>query len=191
MTAGFSAAPPLSRLSLLLLFALAACSPQQAVVTVANEASGAIVLTAEAEATRTRIEAVAQSGDYRGLAKLADENPNFRSNEAGWASADYWYLKLRAGDDPTSQLRKLLAERPGMIGPPGGRVFVWPYVAAVRPGDVTNSVAHDMDRLAGAGEGARVRAGSVYGGYSFGVGEDGRWLWFISGEEVAGVAKPR
>jgi hypothetical protein len=141
------------------------------------------LLTSQAEAIVERLKAVADGGDWRDMVRLASANVDFHSNDAGWSHASYWYLKLRTGDWPTRQMGRILAYRHGVKQTPDGRVFVWPYMAALAPGEINAAAAHDMDELAGEGEAERVRAGGRWSGYSLGVREDGTWLWFASGSD--------
>jgi hypothetical protein len=131
--------------------------------------------------TIDRLNAIAASGSYREMAAFADQTPDFRSNAAGWSHKDFWYLKLRAGDWPMAQMQKVLAFRPAEISSPEGRVLVWPYMAALHADAIDASAARDIDALAGRGEAEAMRAGAPWPGYSLGVRDDGRWLFFVEG----------
>lgn len=166
--------------------ALAACAPPQEARFASTPVPASAMpdparLTPAAEATLARLRQAAASGDYREMATLASLNPDFRSNDAGWTHSAWWYLKLRTGDWPTRHLERVLAYRHGVRHTPDGRVFVWPYMAALEPGDITPAAARDMDELAGVGEARRMKAGDRWSGYSLGVREDGTWLWFSAG----------
>lgn len=128
-----------------------------------------------------RLKDIAARGDYRGLARLADQQPAFRSNDGGMANRDYWRLKVSAGDDPTRQLARLLAGPPAVVDGVEGRSYVWPALSVLKPADVTPAIARRIDDLLGAGQGAAFRDGAPWSGYSLAIGADGAWLWFVAG----------
>lgn len=147
-------------------------------------------LPLEVEETVRRLMAVAQDGSYRDMAKLADQTPGFRSNTAGMSHSEYWYLKLRAGDWPMAQMQKVLRYRPAVIDAAdarnsgdgeGGRVFVWPWMATLSPGEITLAAEREIDAMLGEGHGDAMRRGGLWQGYMLGVEEDGDWLFFVSG----------
>lgn len=132
-------------------------------------------------ATVARLREVAATGSYRDLARLASETPNFRSNAAGMTHQDYWYLKLRTGDWPMAQVERVLAYRFGTKQTANGKVYVWPWLAALAPDEITPAAARDIDRLLGAGQAEALRKGEIWPGYVLGIAEDGTWLYFVSG----------
>ena len=138
-------------------------------------------LPAPVRALVDQLKDMAGRGDYRGLAKLAAAQPDFRSNDGGMTPRDYWRLKVSAGDDPSKQLVQLLREPPAIVDGVAGRSYVWPALATLRPADVTPTIAGQIDRLLGAGQGASFQRGAPWSGYSLAIREDGAWLWFTAG----------
>lgn len=132
-------------------------------------------------ATVAQLREIGANGSYRDMAKLADQTPRFRSNNAEMSHRDYWYLKMRAGDWPMAQMERLLgfphAVRPGE----GGNIYIWPRLATVPPDDITPAVAREIDRMLGEGQAEAIRNGEVWPGYVLGIAEDGTWLYFVSG----------
>ena len=138
-------------------------------------------LPAPVRALVDQLKDMAGRGDYRALAKLAAAQPGFRSNDGGMTPRDYWRLKVSAGDDPTKQLVQLLKEPPAIVDGVGGRSYVWPALATLRPDEVTPAIAGQIDRHLGAGQGVAFQRGAPWSGYSLAIGEDGAWLWFTAG----------
>jgi len=132
-------------------------------------------------ATVARLREVAATGSYRDLARLAEETPGFRSNAAGMSHQDYWYLKLRTGDWPMAQVERVLSYRHGVTGTARGKVYVWPWLAALKPEAITPAAAREIDRLLGEGQADTLRRGEIWPGYVLGIAEDGTWLYFVSG----------
>ncbi len=135
---------------------------------------------AVAETVR-KLREIAESGTYRDMAKLADATPGFRSNNARMSHRDYWYLKMRAGDWPMAQAGKLLDYRYAVAETPGGKVFIWPWTATLKPSAITPAAERDIALLLGDGQVEALRRGGVWPGYVLGIAEDGAWLYFISG----------
>ena len=132
-------------------------------------------------ATVARLRDVAATGSYRDLARMAAETPDFRSNAAGMTHQEYWYLKLRTGDWPMAQVERVLAYRSGVTQTARGKVYVWPWLAALSPDEITPAAAREIDRLLGEGQADALRKGEVWPGYVLGIAEDGTWLYFVSG----------
>lgn len=164
---------------------LAACDPPPEPVGVAaSEAETSSVNTplprAVAETVETLLK-LAEEGGYRDMAKLADQTPGFRSNNAGMSHKDYWYLKLRAGDWPMAHMQKVLEQDHAVVEAAGGRVYIWPALALVPLDQITPARAREIDALLGPGQADAVRAGTPWPGYVLGIAEDGTWLYFVSG----------
>ncbi len=128
-----------------------------------------------------KLREIAASGTYRDMARLANLTPGFRSNNAGMTHQEYWYLKMRAGDWPMAQAEKLLSYRFAIADSPIGKVYIWPWMARLKPEEITPAAARDIDRLLGPGQADLLRAGKPWPGYVLGVAEDGTWLYFVSG----------
>jgi hypothetical protein len=163
----------------------AACDPPKA----SAPAGAAVVepppardpLPAPVAATVRRLEDIAKQGTVRDMAHLADAVPGFRSNNAGMSHGEYWNLKMRAGDWPMAQVGKVLSHRFTVQDSAQGKIYIWPWLALLRPGEITTPVEREIDKLLGSGEAARLREGAVWPGYVLGIREDGVWLYFISG----------
>jgi hypothetical protein len=132
-------------------------------------------------ATVAELQRIAREGSYRDLAKLADQTPDFRSNNAGMTHTEYWYLKMRAGDWPMAQAAKLLTYKFTVAPSDQGKVYIWPYMAMLKPEEITHAAAQEIDGLLGEGQAASLRTGAIWPGYVLGIREDGRWLYFVSG----------
>lgn len=132
-------------------------------------------------ATVQKLREIAQSGTYRDMAALADATPGFRSNNARMSHRDYWYLKMRAGDWPMAQAEKLLGYRYTVADTSNGKVFIWPWMATLKPSAITPAAERDITQLLGEGQAEALRRGGIWPGYVLGIAEDGTWLYFISG----------
>lgn len=132
-------------------------------------------------ATVSKLREIAATGSYRDLARLANATPGFRSNNGGMTHQEYWYLKLRTGDWPMAQVEKLLSYQYAVADSPIGKVYIWPWMARLKPDEITPAASRDIDRLLGAGEAEHIRQGKQWPGYVLGIAEDGTWLYFVSG----------
>ena len=94
---------------------------------------------------------------------------------------EYWYLKLRTGDWPMAQVERVLSYRHGVTETARGKVYVWPWFAALKPEAITPVAAREIDRLLGKGQAETLRRGEIWPGYVLGIAEDGTWLYFVSG----------
>jgi hypothetical protein len=135
---------------------------------------------AVAETVR-KLKQIAASGTYRDMAALADATPGFRSNNANMTHKDYWYLKMRSGDWPMAQADKLLGYRYAVADTSMGKVYIWPWMARLKPEQITPVAERDISRLLGEGQAEVLRRGGVWPGYVLGIAEDGTWLYFVSG----------
>jgi hypothetical protein len=133
------------------------------------------------EATVDRLNALAEEGDYRKLAAFANETEGFRSNTGGMTHSEYWYLKMRTGDVPMQQVKKLLSLNHVVRESSQGRIFIWPALALVEADAITPAQAREIDALLGPGQAETIRNGGVWPGYVLGIREDGKWLYFVSG----------
>jgi hypothetical protein len=140
-------------------------------------------LPASVSATVKLLKQVGAEGSYREMARLAEATPSFRSNNAGMSHAEYWNLKTRTGDWPGAQMLKLFGYRHAVADSPQGRVYIWPYMAVLKPAEITGADAREIDRLLGRGQADALRAGGIWPGYVLGIREDGLWLYFVSGSD--------
>lgn len=132
-------------------------------------------------ATVQRLRQIADNGGYRDLARLAEQAPDFRSNAAGLDHAEYWNLKMRTGDFPMVHIEKLLSYPFTVEESSQGRIYIWPWMAMLKPGEINGAAARDIDRLLGPGQVEALRGGAIWPGYVLGIREDGLWLYFVSG----------
>jgi hypothetical protein len=133
--------------------------------------------------TVAELERIAREGTYRDLAKLAEQTPDFRSNNAGMTHSEYWHLKMRTGDWPMAQAAKLLTYKFTVQPSDQGKIYIWPWMAMLKPEEITPAAALEIDRLLGKGQAALLRTGAIWPGYVLGIREDGRWLYFVSGSD--------
>ena len=96
-----------------------------------------------------KLKQIAASGTYRDMAALADATPGFRSNNANMTHKDYWYLKMRSGDWPMAQADKLLGYRYAVADTSVGKVYIWPWMARLKPEQITPVAERDISRLLG------------------------------------------
>lgn len=132
-------------------------------------------------ATVQQLREIAATGSYRDMARLADATPGFRSNNGGMSHQDYWYLKMRAGDWPMAQAEKLLTYRYTVANSDRGKIYIWPWMATLKPAEITPAAERDIAKLLGEGQAQVLRRGGVWPGYVLGIAEDGTWLYFVSG----------
>jgi hypothetical protein len=165
--------------------ALTACdapkSSEPSGAAVVSEATRQDPLPAPVAATVRQLQGIAKSGGVHDLAKLADATADFRSNNAGLSHLEYWNLKLRTGDWPMAQIDKLLAYRFTVADSTQGKVYIWPWMALLKPSEITPGAAREIDKLLGPGSADLLRKGAVWPGYVLGIREDGLWLYFLSG----------
>jgi len=133
------------------------------------------------EQTVEKLREIGAHGSYRDMARLADKTQGFRSNSGSMSHKDYWYLKMRAGDWPMAQVEKLLGYAYTVADTEHGKVFVWPWVAALKPYEITPAAERDIATLLGEGQAEALRRGRPWPGYVLGIAEDGTWLYFVSG----------
>ena len=138
-------------------------------------------LPPQVAATVQQLHEIAGAGSYRDLARLAERAPDFRSNNAGLSHADYWSLKMRTGDFPMAHIEKLLSYRYTIEPSSQGKIYIWPWMATLKPEEITPEAERDIDRLLGRGQAEALRGGAIWPGYVLGIREDGLWLYFLSG----------
>ena len=62
-----------------------------------------------------------------------------------------------------------------------GKVYIWPWMATLKPDEITPAAERDIAKLLGEGQAQVLRRGGVWPGYVLGIAEDGTWLYFVSG----------
>ena len=80
-----------------------------------------------------------------------------------------------------SQVGKLLSYRFTVADSDQGKIYIWPWMAMLKPDEITPAAAREIDRLLGAGQADALRGGAIWPGYVLGIREDGQWLYFVSG----------
>ncbi len=80
-----------------------------------------------------------------------------------------------------AQAEKLLTYRHTVADTGEGRVYIWPWMAVLKPTEITPAAERDIARLLGEGQSDAIRRGAPWPGYVLGIAEDGAWLYFISG----------
>jgi len=146
-------------------------------------------LSDEAAALRADILRHAERGALRSLARLADQQEGFVSNLGGQDHFQFWDLLRRTGVDPNRLLRELFAEPPGARTVDGETWFIWPDLAArdardLIPEKLTFVERRRLRELIGEDGIASIRAGEGYPGMRTAITADGRWVYFVLGQEA-------
>lgn len=150
-----------------------------------------IEINAEASTTQAKLLAHAERGSLRGLAEIAARNSLFLSNTGGQDHLQFWDLLRRTGVDPNRHLRELFDLPPGRRTVDGVDWYVWPDLAARDAGDLLPEklTFEERKRLLdyiGDDGIARLRAGEGYPGMRTAIAEDGRWIYFVLGQDGEG-----
>lgn len=182
------------------LLALAACSQAEPEVVVplppvqddrfteAPEAPAPIEINKAAARTRDELLKHATRGSLRGLAEVANRNPDFKSNLGGQSHDRFWDLLRRTGVDPNRKLRELFEQPAGLREIDGERWYVWPDLAAKDAADLIPEKLDFQERrrleeLIGEDGIARIRAGEGYPGIRTAISEEGTWIYFVLGQD--------
>lgn len=147
-----------------------------------------VIIPDAVAATRDEILTYAQRGSLSGLSRLARANRDFVSNFGGEPHREYWDLMRRIGIDPNLKIRALLALPAGVREVDGEKWYVWPDLAAKGPADLIPEKLSFRDRkrlrdLVGDDGIAAIRAGEGYPGMRTAISEDGRWIYFVLGQD--------
>ncbi|WP_213270745.1 hypothetical protein [Hyphomonas sp.] len=185
----------------LLMGALAACSQaERGVVPVAGppappqsltrppQPPEAVELTEDAEKMKAAILREAERGALRSLGRLASQQEGFISNIGGQDHYEFWDLLRRTGVDPNRKIRDLFEGPPGKREIDGETWFVWPDIAAKDARDLIPEKLTFLERrrlreLVGEDGIARIRAGEGYPGMRTAISADGRWVYFVLGQD--------
>nr|WP_321509372.1 hypothetical protein [uncultured Hyphomonas sp.] len=140
-------------------------------------------------ATRDEMLGYAKRGSLSGLSRLAGRNEGFVSNLGGQDHRAYWDLMRRIGVDPNRQLRALMELPVGVREVDGVKWYVWPDLAAKNAEDLIPEKLSFRDRkrlqdLVGEDGIAEIRAGKGYPGMRTAITEDGRWVYFVLGQDA-------
>jgi len=157
-------------------------------LTQAPHAPQPVVLTPAAEATREELLTYARAGSLSRLSRAAAENEGFVSNLGGTPHRQFWDLMRRTGADPNLKLRALFETSPGIREIDGEIWFVWPALAARDPADLIPENLSFQERrrlqeLIGEDGIERLRAGEGYPGMRTAIAGDGRWVYFVLGQD--------
>ncbi|MBY9066463.1 hypothetical protein K1X12_06110 [Hyphomonas sp. WL0036] len=185
----------------LLLGTLAACSQAEPEVVVpigppvpsesltqAPQVPEPVELSTEAADMKAEILRHAERGALRSLARLADKQEGFISNVGGQDHYEFWDLLRRTGVDPNRKIRELFLEPPGEREVDGEIWFVWPDLAAkdsrdLIPEKLTFVERRRLRELIGEDGIARIRAGEGYPGMRAAISANGRWIYFVLGQD--------
>ncbi len=130
----------------------------------------------------------AKAGSLSGLARMADANPDFVSNFGGTPHKQFWDLLRRTGIDPNLKLRNLFELPAGVRVVDGVTWYVWPDLAARDSQQLIPEKLSFQDRkrladLIGEDGISRIREGEGYPGMRTAIAEDGRWVYFVLGQD--------
>lgn len=147
-----------------------------------------VVIPDAVAATRDEILKHATKGSLSGLSRFANANAGFVSNFGGQDHRAYWDLMRRIGVDPNLKLRTLMDYEVGVREVDGMTWYVWPDLAAKNAEDLIPEKLSFRDRkrlrdLIGEEGIAEIRAGEGYPGMRTAIAEDGRWVYFVLGQD--------
>ena len=174
---------------------LAACTPAEdgpvyppESLSQTPQAPDPVTIPEAVSATREAILTYANKGSLSGLSRFAGANAGFVSNLGDSPHRDYWELMRRIGVDPNLKLRALLELPVGVRDVDGVKWYVWPDLAARNSADLIPEKLSFRDRkrlrdLVGDDGIAEIRSGKGYPGMRTAIAEDGRWVYFILGQE--------
>ena len=148
----------------------------------------AVELTDDAEKMKAAILREAERGALRSLGRLASQQEGFISNIGGQDHYEFWDLLRRTGVDPNRKIRDLFEGPPGKRDIDGETWFVWPDIAAKDARDLIPEKLTFLERrrlreLVGEDGIARIRAGEGYPGMRTAISADGRWVYFVLGQD--------
>lgn len=147
-----------------------------------------VELTDEAARMKASILREAERGALRSLGRLASQQEGFVSNVGGQDHYEFWDLLRRTGVDPNRKIRELFEGPPGKREVDGETWFVWPDIAAKEARDLIPEKLTFVERrrlreLVGEDGIARIRAGEGYPGMRTAISADGRWVYFVLGQD--------
>jgi hypothetical protein len=147
-----------------------------------------VELTEDAEKMKAAILREAERGALRSLGRLASQQEGFISNIGGQDHYEFWDLLRRTGVDPNRKIRDLFEGPPGKREIDGEVWFVWPDIAAKDARDLIPEKLTFLERrrlreLIGEDGIARIRAGEGYPGMRTAISADGRWVYFVLGQD--------
>lgn len=147
-----------------------------------------VELTEDAERMKAAILREAERGALRSLGRLASQQEGFISNIGGQDHYEFWDLLRRTGIDPNRKIRDLFEGPPGKREIDGETWFVWPDIAAkdardLIPEKLTFVERRRLRELIGEDGIARIRAGEGYPGMRTAISADGRWVYFVLGQD--------
>ena len=125
-------------------------------------------------ATQDEMLKYARRGSLSGLSRMARE---------------YWDLMRRIGVDPNRKLRALMDLPVGVREVDGVKWYVWPDLAAKPAADLIPEKLSFRDRkrlqdLVGDDGIEKIRAGKGYPGMRTAITENGRWVYFVLGQDA-------
>ncbi len=130
--------------------------------------------------TRERILRAAEAHDYEALRRLIGTHPiryTFGPEIAGGPIA-FWKRAEARGDKPIETLAAIL-KLPYTLTHGG---YWWPFAYTTRPGELTPYEVRLLSSYATPADIAKWKRFGGYFGYRAGIGADGRWQAYVSGD---------
>ena len=144
-------------------------------------------LPAAVRETRAQIMAAAKSGDIRKLKSLieaGDQPTQLTFDELDTDPIDF--LLAASGDAEGHEMLAILLEvlEAGFVRveDEDGVLYVWPYFAAYPIEKLDAKMKVELFRLLTGGDYDEMREFGAYVFYHIGIGEDGQWRFFLSGD---------
>ncbi len=125
-----------------------------------------------------------KTGSIRSLVRLANQEPDFRSNFGNLNHYDHWYILKRMGLDVIEKTEQVLNQPYGVKDFGAEKYYIWPELAARPPEDLVYSRLTFQERAAllelvsEAGI-ERVKGGEPYPGFRLAIREDGSWAYLL------------
>lgn len=135
-------------------------------------------------AKRDEILDVLKTNSIRRLVRLAEENPDFRSNYGDLRHYDHWYILKRAGIDTIRETERILNESYGVKDFGAEKYYIWPGFAARTPEELEFSRLSFSERarildLLGENGIERLKSGESYPGFRLAIRQDGTWVYLL------------
>ena len=125
-----------------------------------------------------------EQDSIRALVRLAEQEPDFKSNYGGLNHYDHWYIMKRAGLDPIEKTLIILDEPYGIKDFGVHKFYIWPEMAT-RPLDELklNRLSFEdratLARLVSEDGIKRLEDGEPYPGFRLAIREDGSWAYLM------------
>lgn len=141
-------------------------------------------LPAPVQAKLGEIKATLKQNSIRALVRLAQKEPDFRSNFGDLSHYDHWYILKRMGLDVIEKTEEVLEQPYGVKDFGAEKYYIWPELATHSPEDLdfsrlTFTERATMAKLLGEQGVERVKAGESYPGFRLAIREDGSWAYLL------------